>query len=66
MRIDIDHEVDAAYLRIIDDGRKAARTYVCDPSEVNGMINIDFDVDGKVIGIEFINASQYLDVDGGA
>ncbi|MFF8315561.1 DUF2283 domain-containing protein [Streptomyces bobili] len=34
--------------------------YPCDPIEVNGMINLDFDADGVLIGIEVLDARSKL------
>ncbi|MGN8171862.1 DUF2283 domain-containing protein [Hyphomicrobiales bacterium] len=35
-------------------------TYCCDPNEVDGQINLDFDSDGRLIGIEVLQASEKL------
>ena len=35
-------------------------TYPCDPIEVRGEISLDFDVNGKLIGIEIMDASRKL------
>ncbi len=32
----------------------------CDPNEVKGMINLDFDIEDKLIGIEILGASTKL------
>jgi uncharacterized protein YuzE len=34
--------------------------YPCDPVEVGGMINLDFDEQGRLIGIEVLAASSKL------
>jgi len=36
------------------------KTYCCDPKEINGMINLDFDKNGKLLGIEIIGADKKL------
>lgn len=62
MKIEYDREVDAAYIYIADsvgDG-SVARTYACDPSEIDGQINLDFDADGRLLGIEVLDASSFL------
>jgi uncharacterized protein YuzE len=61
MRITYDRETDAAYIYLVPiaDGG-VARTYPCDPSEVDGMINLDFDREGRLIGIEVLDASRKL------
>lgn len=60
-RISYDASVDAAYiyLRDIEPGG-VSWTYSCNPIEVNGMINLDFDEDGVLIGIEVIGASKKI------
>ena len=37
-----------------------ASTYPCDPIEVGGMINLDFDAAGRLIGIEVLGARSKL------
>jgi uncharacterized protein YuzE len=57
MKIEIDKEVDAAYIYAkdeINDG-EVVRTI-----EVNADIILDFDENGKLIGIEILNASKNL------
>ena len=39
---------------------RSARTYPCDPIDVDGMINLDFDEQGRLIGIEVLAASSKL------
>ena len=62
MKITYDKSVDAAYIYLIDEIRPSAvkRTYSCDPVEVNGEINLDFDADDRLIGIEILGASKRL------
>jgi len=62
MRITIDHDADAAYIQITDHmgAGAVAKTYSCDPAEVGGTINLDFDGKGRLLGIELVAASQYL------
>ena len=61
MKITYDKEVDAAYIRLAPiDAGAVAKTYPCDPVEVNGMINLDFARNGRLLGIEIIGASQKL------
>ena len=33
-------------------------TYSCNPLEVKGQINLNFDIDGRLIGIEVLQASK--------
>ena len=49
MKLEYDKEVDALYIRIEE-------TIVAKTKEVEEGINLDFDVEGKLIGIEILNA----------
>jgi len=62
MKVRYDARVDAAYIVLRPDDERAAFdfTYSCDQGEVGGEINIDFDVDGRIIGIEVLRASKML------
>ena len=62
MKITYDASVDAAYIYLTDNPKPdgVARTYSCDPTEVNGEINLDFDTAGRLIGIEVLDASKRL------
>ena len=62
MRIRYDSSADAAYIEIAGEIglRGIASTYLCDPREVQGMINLDFDADGHLVGIEVMGASKRL------
>ncbi|WIX90693.1 DUF2283 domain-containing protein [Amycolatopsis sp. DG1A-15b] len=57
-----DETVDAAYLRLLEPGIPlvAARTYPCDPAAVCGMINLDLDEQGRLVGIEVLGARNKL------
>lgn len=61
MKITYDSEADAAYIYLapIEPGG-VAKTYACDPGEVGGTINLDFDADGRLLGIEVLDASGKL------
>jgi len=62
LKIKYDRSVDAAYIYLakhIAPGG-VARTCPCDPLEVDGEINLDFDAEGRLIGIEVLGASQKL------
>jgi uncharacterized protein YuzE len=56
-----DRQVDAAYvsLRKIGPG-EVAKTYSCDIEQVGGMINLDFDQNGRLVGIEILDATALL------
>lgn len=62
MKITHDTSVDAAYLYLVDEIKPGgvAKTYACDPLEVDGQINLDFDDEGRLIGIEVLDASKIL------
>lgn len=57
MKIEYDKEADAAYIYLVEDigDGKAVRTI-----QLNDNIILDFDADGKLIGIEVLNASKVL------
>ncbi len=65
MKVTYDPKSDAAYIylatRIEPGGVKS--TYACDPAETGAEINLDFDSDGRLIGIEVLGASRKLPAD---
>lgn len=62
MKITYDKSVEAVYIqltdKIIPGGVK--NTYPCDPLDVKGIINLDFDKEGKLVGIEVLGADNKL------
>ncbi|NAS21277.1 DUF2283 domain-containing protein [Herbidospora sp. NEAU-GS84] len=62
LRVTYDRLADAAYIYISDGilPGGSVQTYACDPGEVGGMINLDFDEFGKLIGIEILGARSKL------
>ena len=62
MSITYDREADAAYIYLVPKelARRVANTYACDPQEVKGQIQLDFDESGQLIGIEVLDASRLL------
>jgi uncharacterized protein YuzE len=62
VKITYDASVDAAYIRFDEDdaGTSFGFTYSCDPALVEGDINLDFDADGRLIGIEVLQATKKL------
>ena len=60
MRLTHDKEVDAAYIYLTDEICGPISTRSLDPSSVDGMINLDFDVNDHLVGIEVIPASKLL------
>lgn len=66
MRFTYDSSVDAAYIYVKDtiEPGEAKKTYCCDPEKINGgMINLDFDAEGRLLGIEVLDASRFLPVE---
>lgn len=63
MRLKYDHEIDAAYvyLRPPESPSEVAKTVPVDPREIDGEINLDFDRDGRLVGIEIQDARRFLD-----
>lgn len=62
MKVEYDRESDDAYIQLANEIAPGgvAKTYPCDPIQVEGMINLDFDTSGKLIGIEVLSASKRL------
>ncbi len=60
-----DPEANAAYIYLADESRpeEVAFCYPCDPIGVQGMINLDFDGEGRLIGIEVLGARSKLHPD---
>jgi len=56
-----DRQVDAAYISLKKVGPGGvANTYTCDIEQVGGMINLDFDRSGQLVGIEILGATALL------
>jgi len=64
MKINYDKSADAAYIYLIADDQIVSgwvkKTYYCDPVEIDGMINLDFNSGGVLGGIEILDASKKL------
>ncbi|MYQ82439.1 MULTISPECIES: DUF2283 domain-containing protein [unclassified Streptomyces] len=62
VRVTYDQQADAAYVYFTDSQtrQEVSRMYPCDPVEVEGMINLDFDTKGRLVGIEVLAASSKL------
>ncbi|MFJ8860548.1 DUF2283 domain-containing protein [Streptomyces sp. NPDC102451] len=62
LRVTYDQKANAAYVSFANQQArsKVARMYPCDPVEVGGMINLDFDENGCLIGIEVLGANAKL------
>lgn len=62
MRVTYDAAVDAAYVYLVGEinAGDAVRTVPVDPREIGGMINLDFDAEGRLVGVEVLDASRFL------
>ncbi|WP_406313463.1 DUF2283 domain-containing protein [Streptosporangium sp. NBC_01639] len=62
IRVTYDPKVNAAYLYLTDpkESRRVTRMYACDPIEARGMINMDFDENDHLIGVEVLAANSML------
>jgi uncharacterized protein YuzE len=62
MKVSYDPSVDAAYINLTEPGDSVlfGFAYTCDPREVGGQIHLNFDVIGRLIGIEVLQASKTL------
>ncbi|MGI5419256.1 DUF2283 domain-containing protein [Actinomadura luteofluorescens] len=65
LKVTYDQQADAAYVYLVDPAQAGepgvvAYTYPCDPIDVEGVINLDFDKEGRVLGIEILGASSKL------
>lgn len=62
VKVTYDKSANAAYVYLTEPHVRAnsARMYSCDPVGVDGMINLDFDEQGCLIGIEVLAASSKL------
>ncbi len=64
MKMTYDKESDALYIYLISDidlkPGWVSKTYQCNPTEVNGLINLDFDESQRLGGIEILNASKKI------
>ena len=59
MRVTLDEEADAAYIYLVEDSLKPVTT-VPVAMESPWMINLDFDADGRMVGIEVLDARRLL------
>ncbi|MFC8225051.1 DUF2283 domain-containing protein [Streptomyces sp. NPDC057287] len=62
VEVTYDESVDAAYVYFTEPQVlvRSAHTYPCDPVDVDGMINLDFDEQRRLIGVEVLAASSKL------
>jgi len=62
MRVSYDQSTDTAYIYLTGEieAGGVAKTYACDPLEIDGQIHLDFDLEGRLVGIEVLDASKRL------
>ena len=62
LKVTYDEVANAAYIYLSPgaEGTRVARTYPCDPIKVDGMINLDFDAAGRLVGVEVLAARTKL------
>ncbi len=63
LRVTLDDEADAAYLYLADEPRtgwRHGRTVPVPTDDIGGMVNIDVDSDGRIMGIEVLAARSLL------
>ena len=62
MRVTYDDAADAAYIQLADEigAGGVPQTRPCNPDEVGGMVNLDFDASGHLVGIEIMDACKLL------
>ena len=58
MKVEYDAKRDILYLLLAPEGKRAARTETVAPG-----VHVDFDRDGKIIGIEVVEASSVVGAD---
>jgi uncharacterized protein YuzE len=59
VKFSYDAESDAAYVRLVENGR-SAKQVVCTDDDLWKPIVIDLDLEGHVVGFEFLDASEIL------
>jgi uncharacterized protein YuzE len=62
LEVTYDAVANAAYVYLSAPGSHpgVASMYPCDPVDVDGMINLDFDEQGRLLGIEILDARAKL------
>ena len=64
VRVTFDRAANAAYIYLCDvEARDEARQHSVDEPHTRGQVVLDFDVDGRLIGIEVLDATQALPTD---
>ncbi len=64
-RVTYDPEANAAYVYLVGEIRagEAVQTVCVDPVEIGGMVNIDLDSEGRILGIEILDARSLMHPD---
>ncbi|GAA3165779.1 MULTISPECIES: DUF2283 domain-containing protein [Nonomuraea] len=62
LKVTYDLVANAAYIQLADPQARpnVASMYPCDPVKVGGMINLDFDAGGRLVGVEVLDARSKL------
>jgi uncharacterized protein YuzE len=63
LRVTYDPEANAGYIYLAEEppsGWRHCKTVPLDPIEVGGMINLDLDGDGRLMGLEVLDARSVL------
>ena len=60
MKLTYDRKADAAYLYLKEPVKKGAAKITCPGEGEAGGINLDFDAEGRLLGIEILDASRRL------
>jgi uncharacterized protein YuzE len=63
VQMTLDPEVDAAYIYLADEpamGWRHGKTVAIPVDEISGMVNIDIDADGRLMGVEVLAARTLL------
>lgn len=63
MKITYDKEADAAYVQLVDeilDGEASTQLHSIDTPGQKGEIIIDFDAEGRILGLEILGAKDVL------
>ncbi|WP_446665059.1 DUF2283 domain-containing protein [Flexivirga sp. B27] len=62
MRITYDSDVNAAYIALVESigAGEVALTHVAEVSSIGRSVNLDFDSDGRLLGVEVLGANTGL------
>lgn len=61
-RIEYDPAANAAYIYLTEEilAGSVSRTVCVNPTEIGGMVNLDLDDEGRIIGLEVLDARKLL------